>query len=94
MTHATITTTDNGPYLVEGNVTLIDPDGNACDVDRTIALCRCGLSATKPFCDGSHENALRPRSQPAGSKRGITALAGTSGDGAYGDRTGDLRLAR
>ena len=55
MNHATITPTDNGPYLVQGNVTLLDAEGNAYQVTDTIALCRCGLSATKPFCDGSHE---------------------------------------
>ena len=55
MRPATITPTDNGPYLVQGNITLTDADGNAYQVDEPIALCRCGLSATKPFCDGSHE---------------------------------------
>lgn len=55
MNQATITPTDDGPYLVQGNATLIDGDGNAYQVDETIALCRCGLSASKPFCDGSHE---------------------------------------
>ena len=55
MNHAIITPTDNGPYLVRGNVTLLDAEGNAFEVTDTIALCRCGLSATKPFCDGSHE---------------------------------------
>jgi CDGSH-type Zn-finger protein len=53
--HATITPTDNGPYLVHGNVTLLDAVGNAYELTDTIALCRCGLSATKPFCDRSHE---------------------------------------
>jgi CDGSH-type Zn-finger protein len=53
--HATITPTDNGPYLVQGTVTLLDAEGNAYQVTDTIALCRCGLSATKPYCDGSHE---------------------------------------
>ena len=55
MRPATITPTDNGPYLVQGNVALTDADGNPYEVDEPIALCRCGLSATKPFCDGSHE---------------------------------------
>lgn len=55
MNRATITPTDNGPYLVQGNVALSDAEGNAYQVDEPIALCRCGLSATKPFCDGSHE---------------------------------------
>jgi CDGSH iron-sulfur domain-containing protein 3 len=47
---------DNGPYKVTGPVLIVDVEGNAFDVpdDRPIALCRCGRSATKPFCDGSH----------------------------------------
>jgi CDGSH iron-sulfur domain-containing protein 3 len=53
--HATITPTDNGRYLVQGTVILLDAEGNAYEVTDTTALCRCGLSATKPFCDGSHE---------------------------------------
>jgi CDGSH-type Zn-finger protein len=53
--HGTITPTDNGPYLVQGAVTLLDAEGNAYEATDTSALCRCGLSATKPFCDGSHE---------------------------------------
>jgi CDGSH-type Zn-finger protein len=51
----TITPSDNGPYLVQGNVALLDPQGNPYEVSDTIALCRCGHSYTKPFCDGSHE---------------------------------------
>jgi CDGSH-type Zn-finger protein len=53
--NATITPSDNGPYLVQGNVTLLDAEGNQYEVNGTTALCRCGLSGTKPFCDGSHE---------------------------------------
>ena len=55
MNDATITPSDNGPYLVQGNVTLRDAEGNPYEVSDTIALCRCGLSSTKPFCDGAHE---------------------------------------
>ena len=55
MNDATITPTDNGPYLIEGNVMLRDADGNPYRIDDTIALCRCGRSKTKPFCDGTHE---------------------------------------
>jgi CDGSH-type Zn-finger protein len=55
MNHATITPTDNGPYLVQGTVTLQDAEGNTYEATGTIALCRCGRSASKPFCDGSHE---------------------------------------
>lgn len=50
---------DNGPYKVTGPVRLIDADGNAFDLpeDRPVALCRCGRSQTKPFCDASHKEA-------------------------------------
>ena len=46
----------NGPYLVEGDVELIDVNGNKIDTTGKprIALCRCGASVTKPFCDGTH----------------------------------------
>jgi CDGSH-type Zn-finger protein len=52
---ATITATDNGPYLVEGSITLLDAEGGEHQVIDAIALCRCGHSSTKPFCDGTHE---------------------------------------
>jgi CDGSH-type Zn-finger protein len=48
---------ENGPYKVTGPVRLIDADGNEFvipDKGRPIALCRCGHSHTKPFCDKSH----------------------------------------
>ena len=57
MNNVMITPTDNGPYLVQGSVTLLDAEGTQYEVDDTIALCRCGLSSTKPFCDGVHEKA-------------------------------------
>ena len=51
-----ITIRPNGPYVVEGEVELLDVDGKKVDTtDRPrIALCRCGASVTKPFCDGTH----------------------------------------
>jgi CDGSH-type Zn-finger protein len=55
MNDATITPTDNGPYLIDGSVILRDADGNPYETSNTIALCRCGRSGTKPFCDGSHD---------------------------------------
>ena len=55
MTETTITPSDNGPNLVRGPIRLIDVDGNELEVKgATIALCRCGGSANKPFCDGTH----------------------------------------
>jgi CDGSH-type Zn-finger protein len=51
----TITPLENGPYLVKGPVTVLDADGSEYQIERaTIALCRCGGSTTKPFCDGTH----------------------------------------
>lgn len=51
-----ITVLDNGPYLVKGPVVLLDPEGNEFLTERaTVALCRCGASANKPFCDGTHK---------------------------------------
>jgi CDGSH-type Zn-finger protein len=49
---------DNGPYKVSGPVRLVDPDGGVWHVaeGESIALCRCGLSQTKPFCDRSHRD--------------------------------------
>jgi CDGSH-type Zn-finger protein len=51
-----ITSRPNGPYLVEGDCELYDPTGARVDTGGrgTIALCRCGGSTTKPFCDGTH----------------------------------------
>ncbi|HWE10092.1 MAG TPA: CDGSH iron-sulfur domain-containing protein [Solirubrobacteraceae bacterium] len=46
---------EDGPYLVRGPVILRDQEGNAITVNRrTVALCRCGKSRTRPFCDGTH----------------------------------------
>jgi CDGSH-type Zn-finger protein len=46
----------SGPYLVTGPVVLRDSNGTVFDLTgkNNIALCRCGASTTKPFCDGTH----------------------------------------
>ena len=51
-----ITVKQNGPYVVEGDdVQLVDGKGNPYDMpQRPFALCRCGASTTKPYCDGTH----------------------------------------
>ena len=55
MADVVITPLDNGPYLVRGPVKIIDVDGTTYEVKKeTVALCRCGGSTTKPFCDGTH----------------------------------------
>ncbi len=47
----------NGPYKVEGPVRVIDADGRdfVLPEGSAIALCRCGHSRAKPFCDKSHQ---------------------------------------
>jgi CDGSH-type Zn-finger protein len=51
-----ITPYRDGPLLVRGAFRLQDQDGNEIEVARdTIALCRCGKSRMRPFCDGSHK---------------------------------------
>ena len=57
MSQTTIKVRDNGPFLVEGPITVIDAAGNAFQIPANkpaVALCRCGQSKNKPFCDGSH----------------------------------------
>ena len=52
-----VTIRPNGPYLVEGEVELVDVNGSTIDTSgrgSRIAFCRCGASVTKPFCDGTH----------------------------------------
>lgn len=53
--HVSITPYRDGPLLVRGPFTLVDQDGHEIAVDRaTVALCRCGHSRQRPFCDGTH----------------------------------------
>gem|GEM_PF-1407621 len=51
-----ITALTNGPFIVKGMCTIVDQCGNEFVGTKsdTVALCRCGHSATKPFCDGTH----------------------------------------
>ena len=52
-----ITCLPNGPYLVDGPTDVVDAAGKAFDpgAKPRIALCRCGHSKSKPFCDGTHK---------------------------------------
>jgi CDGSH-type Zn-finger protein len=51
----TIKVRRDGPLLVRGPVTLIDHEGEPFEVEEDFVLCRCGGSAEKPFCDGTHK---------------------------------------
>jgi CDGSH-type Zn-finger protein len=57
MSDVRIQISENGPLLVFGEVTLVDHQGAPVAPPTgkpVIALCRCGQSGNKPFCDGSH----------------------------------------
>src|SRR5438132_639458 len=63
MTDVTIRPKSNGPLIVEGPVRIVTPDGRELTPPprkdgkpaEVVVLCRCGGSATKPFCDGTHK---------------------------------------
>lgn len=53
---ATVTPYEDGPLLIRGDFELRDQNGEPIDARRgTVALCRCGKSAIRPFCDGTHK---------------------------------------
>src|SRR5690554_6484361 len=53
---ASVTACPHGPLLVRGDVEILLADGRPAPRRRaTVALCRCGASGIKPFCDGSHK---------------------------------------
>lgn len=65
---AVITPYRDGPLLVRGPFRLQDQDGREIAVRRdTIALCRCGKSRIRPFCDGTHK--LVRFEAPSGAER-------------------------
>ena len=87
-----ITVTKNGPYRVDGGVPLarqiIEPnergeswdwrEGERFEVDDTYKLCRCGGSANKPICDGTHE-----RNGFDGTETATFTIVDTFADSAY-----------
>ncbi|HEV2064336.1 MAG TPA: CDGSH iron-sulfur domain-containing protein [Thermoanaerobaculia bacterium] len=56
MADITVKCTPNGPYRVNGPFQVADPKGNVVSIEegRSVSLCRCGGSANKPYCDGTH----------------------------------------
>lgn len=58
MSKTTLKVNNNGSLRISGDFEIVDKDGNAYDLGGrdVISLCRCGLSANKPFCDGAHRN--------------------------------------
>lgn len=70
----------NGPLICKGNtdITLLNADGELILKDKEFALCRCGLSRNKPFCDGTHKTIKGELTQSFTDKReeDITGLSG------------------
>ena len=65
----TITPYRDGPLLVRGPFRMLDQDGHEIAVEReVVALCRCGKSRLRPFCDGTH-NLVRFRAPSAAEDR-------------------------
>ncbi|MER9642408.1 CDGSH iron-sulfur domain-containing protein [Mesorhizobium sp. M0239] len=50
-----MTPTTNGPLKLEGNLEIVTGTGHTVDRTQRAFLCRCGHSANKPFCDGTHK---------------------------------------
>jgi CDGSH-type Zn-finger protein len=74
-----ITPYRDGPLLVRGPFTLRDQEGGEIRVAReTVALCRCGKSRIRPFCDGTHK-LVRFRAPSAAEERRGEALNGANG---------------
>jgi CDGSH-type Zn-finger protein len=57
MAEISIKVRDNGPYRVTGGATVTAADGTVYPAEEVTALCRCGQSPNKPFCDGTHKAA-------------------------------------
>ncbi|MBX7446091.1 MULTISPECIES: CDGSH iron-sulfur domain-containing protein [unclassified Arthrobacter] len=57
----------DGPLIVRGEFEIVTPSGGPVPRDRkTVALCRCGASAIKPYCDGTHKMIKFRTERPAG----------------------------
>ncbi len=65
---ARITACPDGPLLVRGDVEILDGDGDPVPRTRaTVALCRCGVSTIKPYCDGTHKVVGFRTTEPEGT---------------------------
>ncbi len=88
---ATITPYRDGPLIVRGDFRLVDQDGQEIDPGRrTVALCRCGRSSIKPFCDGTHKRSgFTAASAPRRPRPASHLQPAEDGPAAAPVRTGD-----
>lgn len=65
MSKTKITINNNGSIKIEGDFEILDSNGNEYGLEgrTTLGLCRCGLSANKPFCDGAHRTNFEHKSE-------------------------------
>ncbi|MDX1993478.1 MAG: CDGSH iron-sulfur domain-containing protein [bacterium] len=54
--HNTLRLAENGPLYLRGSLEIQDSSGNVLSTDTRVALCRCGASSNKPYCDNSHKD--------------------------------------
>lgn len=84
---AVITPYPDGPLILRGRFVITAGDGQPVPAGRrTVALCRCGQSASKPFCDGSHARTGFRADGHALTAEGGTAAEGTAAEGSSEDR--------
>jgi CDGSH-type Zn-finger protein len=90
---ATITAYPDGPLVVRGDFEVRELDGTVTQTGRVVALCRCGRSALKPICDGSHKHGVRRTNRAAADTAHMpeTAVPDTApgADTAHVDDTAD-----
>ncbi len=90
---AVITPYPDGPLILRGKFAIIGLNGGVIDPGRaTVALCRCGRSALKPFCDGSHLSGFRASGgdeRPIRGRRADQPPVAVGRDPDAGARVGD-----
>ena len=85
-----ITPYQDGPLIIRGDFRIQTWDGTTIPADRqTVALCRCGRSAIKPFCDGSHARVGFRAPDGARADTMRTARKYKTGPGQTGNERGD-----
>lgn len=59
MANVKIQALDNGPFMVSGEVDVVDGQGKVMETKQECYLCRCGLSSNQPYCSGAHDGKFK-----------------------------------